>query len=273
MRVDDPVALLPATSDVIIKIDAAALRESPLWMQYQQWVVDFLAPSFAGCGYNPLADLDSVTAGIPMGDELGIFVFRGLDRDKTLHCLKSSKLETNTDAIFDGDVVKLVNKSGNVNLITFVDEKTMIMQGSKNPTRATLEAALAAGAPLRQNRAYLALEQNVPTGAALTFVMPPGSRAVEKFAAEKVGAPVRGMYGTIRVTDTVAVHGVITMQNAADATAIGEASRDNLAHLKPYVQRYDVHANGDEIVFDIEATEAQIRVIVDMVKALLPAGG
>ncbi len=272
VRVDDPLALLPASSDVVIKVDVAGLRKSLLWSEYQQWVVDFFAPSFAGCGYNPLADLDTVMAGIPMGDELGVFVFRGLDRDKTLHCLKTSNLETNTSAIFDGDIVKLVNKSGNVNLITFLDEETMVMQGSTNPTRATLTAALAAGAPLRQNLAYLRLEREVPTGAAIAFVIPPGSSALNKLAAEKVGAPMREMYATIRVTDTVAIHGVITMQNAADATAISEASRDSLAAMKSYVQRYEVQAKDDQVRFELEATEAQIRMFVDMVKAMMPAG-
>jgi hypothetical protein len=270
--VDDPLALLPSSSDVVITVDVAALRESSLWSKYQQHVVDFIAPSFAGCGYNPLADLVTMTAGIPMGDELAVFVFRGLDRDRTLHCLKASKLETNTTAMFDGDMVKLVNKSGRINLITFLDAKTMVMQGSTNPTRETLATALKMGAPLRQNRGYLALEEKLSAGAAVAFVIPPASKALDKMSREKLGAPARDMYATVHVTDFVAVHGTVTMQNAADAAAIAEASQSKLAAMKPYVQRYDVHVEGDKVLFDLEITEAQIRIFADMAKAMMPAG-
>jgi hypothetical protein len=272
IRFDDPLALLPASSDVVIQIDVAALRKSPLWTKYQQGVVDFLAPSFAGCGYNPLAELTTMTAGIPMGDELALFVFRGLDRDRTLHCLKTSTLDTNTTATFDGDIVKLVNKSGRINLITFLDAKTMVMQGSSNPTRETLATALKVGTPLRQNRDYVALEQKLPSGAAVAFMVPPASRALDKMAREKIGAPVRELYATVHVTDFVAVRGVVTLQNAADAAAILEASQSNLTAMKPYVQRYDVHVEGDKLLVDLEATEAQIQVFADMVKAMMPAG-
>lgn len=269
VRVDDPLALLPASSDVVLKLDVAALRKSPLWTKYQQYVADFILPSFKGCGYNPLTDMVTMAGGIPVGDELAVFVVRGVDR--TLHCLKTSTLETNTTAVFDGDIVRLVNKSGHVNLITFVDAETMVMQGSKNPTRETLTAALKIGAPLRQNRDYVALEQELPAGAAIAIVMPSTSTALDRLSREKLGAPVRELYATIHVTDFVAVHGTIRMQNAADAAAMVEATQANLAPFKGQVQRYDVHVEGDKVLYDLELTEAQIQAFAAIAKALVPA--
>lgn len=146
------------------------------------------------------------------------------------------------------------------------------MQGSTKPTRETLAAALKIGAPLRQNRDYLALEQKLPAGAAVAFVAPPASKALERIADKKLGAPAREMYATVHVTDIVAVHCTVTMQNAADAAAIMEASESKLAAMKSYVQRYDVHVEGDQLLFDLEVTEAQIQMFADMAKAMMPAG-
>jgi hypothetical protein len=138
----DPLALIPAASDIVFKFDGAAARKSTLWTKYERYVLDFIAPALVECGYNPLRDLTSVTVGIPMGDELGLFVFRGIDREKTLGCLRSSTRETNTTATFDGEYVKLLNKSGKLNLLTFVDASTMVIQGSDGPTKETLRRAL-----------------------------------------------------------------------------------------------------------------------------------
>lgn len=72
------------------------------------------------------------------------------------------------------------------------------------------------------------------------------SKALDKMAREKLGVSAREMYATIHVTDFVALHGAVTMQNAADAAAIMEAS---------------------------QGTEAQIQVFAELVKAMMPAGG
>jgi hypothetical protein len=268
-RVDDPLALVPASSDVVFKVDVATLRKSPLWTKYQQHVADFILPSFKGCGYNPLADMVTMVGGFPVRDELIVFVVRGVDRDKTLHCLKTSTLETNTTAVFDGDIVRLVNKSGHVNLMTFVDAKTMVMQGSKNPTRETLAAALKIGAPLRQNRDYLALEQELPPGAAIAIVMPSTSKALETLTREKFGAPVREVYVTIHITDVVAVHGTIRMHNAADTAAIVKATQANRGAFGGHVLA-DVHVEGDKVLYDLEVTEAQIQAFAAIAKVLIP---
>jgi hypothetical protein len=127
----DPLALLPASSDLVVRVDFAALRRSPLWAKYKPSIIETIAPSFVECGYDPFDEITTITAGMPIGGELGNFVIRGLDRDKTLHCLHTSKAETETSVTFDGDIITLTNKSGAINMLRFLDAHNALMQGSE----------------------------------------------------------------------------------------------------------------------------------------------
>lgn len=86
----DPLALVPDRSDVVMKLDFGALRRSPLFTRHRGMLRDFMVPGFADCKYDPFDDIETVTLGIPMGTELSVFVVRGLDRDRTLRCLRTS---------------------------------------------------------------------------------------------------------------------------------------------------------------------------------------
>jgi hypothetical protein len=273
LDVTDPLALVPGDSDLVMRIDFAALRKSPLWGTYEKDLLEFIAPSFPGCGYNPLAELSTVTLGIPMGSELGVFVFRGLDRDKTLHCLRTSKLDTKTTPTFDGDFVMLTNKSGNQNIIKFVDAKTMVMQGSKRPTKETLTRALAIGAPLRKDAAFVAAEKTLAPGAAFAMMSRPGSKAFAEGMRAKLGVPTRGFTATVHITDVVAVRAAIAMEKPEDAASVLANVKAQTEELKPYVDRYDVSAQGSTVTVDIALTEAQIKVFTDMAKALMGGMG
>lgn len=265
----DPLALVPGMSDVVMKIDVSALRKSPLFTKYRGMVRDFIVPGFADCTYDPFDDLDTITLGIPMSAGLALFVVRGLDRDKTLRCLRTSKIETRTDAIFDGELVALRNKSGNTNLMKFVDAKTAVIQGSKGPTKETLAKALQVGAPLRENKAFLAAVETLAPGAALSIVARPGSREFSERFAEKLGAPVRGFTTTVHSTDVITGHVAIEMADAATAVAIVENMRPQLAALRQFVGRYDIRSEGPMVIVDLVITEAQIKTFAEMARTML----
>jgi hypothetical protein len=264
----DPLALLPAASDVVIKVDVAAMRNSALFTRYRGMVRDFIVPGFADCQYDPFDDIDTLTAGIPMGAALGVFVVRGLDRDKTLRCLRTSKIETQTEAAFDGDVVTLRNKSGNTNLMVFVDARTAVIQGSKGPTKDTLANALRIGAPLREDKAFLAAEARLKPGAVFSAVARPGSPALTQQLTQQVGATVRGFTMTVHSTDVITGRITIEMAEASMAEAVLENVQPQLAELRQLVERYDVRADGSMVIVDLVITEAQIKMFADLAKSL-----
>ena len=262
----DPYALLPADSDVIARVDFGELRKSPLWAKYKSDVLDLLAPSFASCDVDPLAELGLFTAGMPASDALGVFVIRGLDREKYLHCVRRPSPETQSTITVDGDFIIDTNKSGNVNMLTFVDPHTAVMQGSKGPTKQTLTQALTVGTPLRQDATLAAIDKALAPHAAVTLIFRPGRPAAEAMLAQKVGVPAKSMRATLHITDHVEAHVAVELASADDATAIVARMQPQLAQLKPFVDRFDERADGATIYMDVSMTEAQLQVIVGQIK-------
>jgi hypothetical protein len=269
---DDPLALVPADSDILIRVDVAAVRTSPWFAKYERLVLEYLFPAFLECEYDPLKEVTTVTVGIPMDSEQGVFVVRGLDRDKTLDCLRSSKATTNTTVAFDGEFVTLTNKSGAVNLLTFPEPKVMVMQGSKNPTKETMNAALKSGAPIRANRMFVALMDKLPPGATLAMVSRPDSKRFTNLLENRVGARARHMYGTLHVTDRVTAKFVLVLKDPKDAATLEAQMRPQVEASKPYMERFDVRAAGDSLTMEFSMTEAQISAMVDMVKSMMGPG-
>lgn len=267
----DPLALLPADADLIVTIDVAAVRASALFATYGGMVRELLIPGFAACAYDPLSTITTVTAGFPMSGALGVFVVRGLDEQRTLDCLKTSTIDTRTEVVFDGAFVALRNKSGNTNMMTFVDAHTAVFQGSKGPTRDTLTRALQVGAPLRRDQPLVAAYAARPPGAVISMVGRPGSPALSGMLAGKVGAPSRGLTMSVHVTDVITAHVALEMVEDADAAAIAVAMEPKLEGLRQFVARYDVHATGPAVILDLTITEAQIKAFAALVKGLVGA--
>lgn len=267
--VADPLALLPADSDIVMTIDVAALRKSPLFTKYRPLIRDFMVPGFASCNYDPFDDIGTVTMGVPMNASLGVFVVRGLDRDRTLECLRTSTIETNTTAVFDGDLVSLNNKSGHSNLLTFVDAKDAVFQGSTNPTKETLAKALGIGAPLRDNKAFVAVHQNVAPGAAFAMISRPGATEWSEKLQAKVGARVVQFAATVHVTDVVAARVTLQLADASTAATLVENVRPQLEAARQFVERYDIHADGPSVIVDVAITETQIQMFAELVKSAM----
>jgi hypothetical protein len=269
LDLSDPLALVPADSDFVLTLDIAALHRSALWTRYEHEALALLAPSFAACDFNPLAEMSTITAGIPMGSEQGVFVFRGLDRDRTLGCLHRSGAHTDPAISFDGEFVTLSHKSGAVNMVTFVDPRTMVMQGSKHPTKASLRAALTMGAPLRHDARYLAAAAKVPRGSVLAMVARPDSTQLGAALEAKVGVPVRGFYAALEVSDRIELHAAIEVANAADAPALVERMRPQLETARAYFDRFDARADGAEVMLELALNEDQLRMFVDLGKSMM----
>jgi hypothetical protein len=268
-RFADPLALVPPHPDLVIRVDLAVIRQSPLWPKYGPKLVAAMLPGFTGCSYDPISEITTITAGYSQNDNTnGHFVVRGLDRDKTLACLRTSRAQTNTTATFDGDFVTLLNKSGSVNMITFPEPHIMVLEGSKTPTKTTLRRALDMGAPLRKDPTYLELEQRVPPGAAISIVMPLGSKFLGS-VSNKLGTNVRTAIVTLHVTNMLSLRFDVAVANANDAQTIAQAVRPQIERMKQLIERWEVRADGDHLAGEIAATEQQLLTIYQLVGPML----
>ena len=264
----DSLALVPTDSDIVMRVDVAALRRSSVFAKYEKQLLELVAPAFVECGFNPLQQITTITLGIPMASQQGIFVIRGLDRDKTFACLKSSKTDSRTTVAIDGDFITLTNKSGAVNMITFVDATTMVMQGSKNPTKQSLTKALQTGAPLRGNAMVAQIEKQLASGAAMSVIFVPDSKWLKQAMAAQ-GIDARYGWATLHLTDGMAWKVALVMNNAQEAARFADEVRAQLEQQADAFEKREVRADGATILIDLGMTAEQLESIISIVKMMM----
>jgi hypothetical protein len=262
----DPLAFLPNDATVVFAIDLRQLRGSALWREYEPMIDAAVAPTFAKCGYDPLAALASISGAVrDSGD--GVFVLRGLDRARTLQCLDRLDL-SDTKVTDDHGVVTLVNKSGAVNMLTFANDTTLVIEGSHQPTRESLSNVLTSGAPLRGSARFLELYQRLEAGAGVSFLINGNSKIAAKFTSS--GVHVNGVYGTVRFADTIELNIHTVTANAQQAAEIVSTLKPQVDQASAMLEKLDVTANGAVMTISAIATEPQVRSIVAMISAMLP---
>jgi hypothetical protein len=264
----DPLALVPAESDAVFRINGAALRRSSLWSKYQRRALTLFAPGFVGCDYDPFSDLESVTAGIVMEADDGLFVIRGVDRDRLLGCLRNSNAPSNTDVAFDGAFVTMTHRHGAVNMFTFVDRSTMVMEGSTRPTKESLSRALSMGAPLRANPAYVELERKIDPEAAISVIFTPGSALLAQ-VEQQLGVPIQDGYLVVQITDRVELTITMSTDTIEHATQLADAIAPQLEDTRRHVDKLNVAARGTSLVFNAAVTEVEIERIVKLIEPLM----
>ncbi len=268
-RFTDPLALVPANSDIVMRIDVAAARKTPLWARYGDRLLATLAPALATCPEAPLKDLATISVGLVLTDANGLFVIRGIDRDRLHACLRRPS-DTKTTATFERDHVVLTNASGNQNLITFVDRTTMVMHGSKGATAEGLRRGLTMGAPLRKDPSYQALESRMSPGGVFSMIMPGSSQVMAKFATQ-IGERIAGMVATVHLTTTVAFHVRVITENPAAAARVLKFLEPAIASARQSYDTVDVRIEGTDVVMEAGFSEAQLDMIIELVRQQLPS--
>ncbi|HSD88229.1 MAG TPA: hypothetical protein VLB44_11965, partial [Kofleriaceae bacterium] len=244
-----------------------------LWPTYARDVAKLIAPGFGDCGDDPLSQLSTVDFGIPIATDLDVAVFRGLDREKMLTCFRALKTESNQTATFDGDFVTLTSKRGAIQVLTFVDAHTMVMQGSKQPTKQTLQETLRLGAdaPLRKNAPFAAALDKAKKSAAVTLVSRPGSQALAAKMKGAAGVQLSYLYGALDLTDRLAVQYAMVVANASDATSVANMMKAQLEspQVKQMFDRIEARAQDNTVTLDVEMSESKLATLAGMFRGML----
>jgi hypothetical protein len=260
------LAYLAADSDMIIHVDVAALRQGKLWPTYESRVANLMLPNF-GCDYAPVREVATVEIGVTIKTGLGVFVVRGIDRNKTLECLHKS-----SGAHFDGDFVT-VTHGGATDVLTFVDATTMLLQKGKQPTKATLTQVVHDGnAPLRTDQAYAAAIKRLPPHANVTTVSRPNSEEMQS-KWKQMGIQFRYFYGSMDVTEVgLQLQFAMVLGTADQATQLTTLMQAQLksAQVNQLFDRFEVAANGDTTNMKIGINETKLASLVRMIDGMLP---
>jgi hypothetical protein len=269
-QLTEPLMYLPVDSDLVIKLDVKALRTAKLWPTYRNLVAKWLTPGFAGCHYDPLSELSSVTIALPLKSEVAVAIARGIDRDKTLACLRAPKPSADGTATFDGDFVTLTTTAGPMYLMTFADAHTLVVQSSKYATKQSLTQVVQSGAPLAQDKlfttAWHAATQTLQPGAAFVVSRPGSSELAAKWST--MGAHLEHLSAVMRVSDRLDVRLQMDVATAEEATRFAATMQSQLKSTKQFFDRGEATAQGKTITVDMGMTEAQLKTMATMVAGM-----
>lgn len=270
----DPLAFLPRDSELVIDLDVARLKQSPLWAsQIEPQLRQILGATnldalLDACGIDYLQATTRVTTGMKKtGDHYtGVIVVRGPDAATTMTCIerttaKQLKVTRDHDAL-------LVTVSAPTSMaIGAAGGNALVVLTDVGASRAMLADTIAAGTPLRSSPAFMALYDAVePTASFVTIA----NGASPMFAPmQTFGVSPKWVIITATVASSYVVAGRVTMKDAAEAQRLASMIEGNVGALRAMIERLDVRAEEAVVHVDIAVTEDQAKRILGMMGGAL----
>jgi hypothetical protein len=248
----DDMSLLPADSEVVFGLNLAQLQQSQLWKQFiepkmasgetQKKMNEFKAR----CGWDPMTAMSSIAFG---GKDMDgkpaiVLVAHGLDKSKALDCLDKSKDEITkdgTEMTKDGDVVVIKDKNGDSGALTFVNNSTAVLAfGGGRGTSAGVKALVSGAGTLKTSPTFVEMYKKVKTSDSLWGVA--GGKVLDKLPVKATAA-----YGSLNVTDGLAVDLRVRFEKAEDATQATSMINSQTKQAAQYFDKAEFTSDGTEM--------------------------
>jgi hypothetical protein len=272
----DALAFLPADAEIVLGFDMQQVLGSPLWKRFEPQIMQSVGSSLqefkAACGYDPLATLRTVTMGLKVngGDPDGVMVMRGPDRDRTLKCMTAPVFAKDGRKVaVDRGVITISGKDpgDGPTVMTFIDASTAVMVTGTGASRATLEAALASGAPLRKSRAFSELWSGIDAKQTLWAVMNGSAKMFD--GAAQIGARPKAIIGSLSLANGLAASGRVRFASPDQATQYAGMAQAQLGMVKAMVEEIEVAAEGTDLTLRLSMSVQQIEQLAAMMGGML----
>jgi hypothetical protein len=276
----DALAFLPADSEIVLGLDMQQVLGSPLWKRYGDGLMASIGKELsefkAACGYDPFATMRTMAMGVKVGagdNPEGVFVVHGLDRDKTMACIPRMPSKGGRTPQIEGGVVVVPGKGADdyPMALTFVDASTAVFAMGPQMSRATLEAQLAAGAPLRKSRAFSELWSGIDSKQTMWVVMNGSSKAFDALAS--MGARPKSVIGSLSLANGLSATGRLRFDSPDQATQLAGMVQGQLGMVKTMVEEVEVAADGPDLTLKLGMSVQQIEQMVGMLGGMLGGGG
>jgi hypothetical protein len=270
----DDLALLPVDSEAVIAIHFDQLKSTNAWRE-------LVAPQLAGakvpsviakfkavCGFDPIASLAFVSIGLKgLGtDDLGgAIVVHGFDRKQSLTCFDKDIGDAEKDGAkitIDGDVVRAVDSSGLNVGFTFVDDATaVVVIGAQAATTDSIRAIARGTGTLRSSPTFVQLHDQVDAGHSMWMIVNGNAPGIAKNFPFKTTA----LFGSINVTDGIAVAMTMRMVSADEASSTGGMFKSQIDSpmVKSLFDRIELTTAGADVKLAIAMSTAQLRSLVE----------
>lgn len=255
-RARDPLAFLPADSELVAVIDVRSLRRSPTWRRLEPIIAaqagTALGQFEAACGFDPLAGLRRISFGLRGLDDAeptGVIVVRGIDRDAAMACIQAREGVT----VERGYVTIDGSDRG---ALTFVDASTAVVLVAPDASAARLAALIADGSPLRGAPAFEDVLGSVRMRDPLWFVVVGKNKTLTSMAT--FGAIPVALIASVRLGSAISAELRLRLAAPDEATRMAAAMQSQIAMATQMFEQLTITAEDLDLVLRLRMTQAQL---------------
>jgi hypothetical protein len=255
-------------------INFSQLQGSMLWKKFvepQMMKGDFqqkLGQFKDKCGFDPMSEVKSIAIGMKgVGGEAdkpdGVVVVHGTAKGKTLDCFEKMKDEaakSGESIARDGDVVLVKSKGGETVAVTFVNDSTAVVMVGPQASKDGVMKAAQGGSALKTSPAFVEMYGKINTQASLWMLMNGNSKAFDKAAA--MGVKPKAVFGSINVTDGLAVDMVMRLDSADQATQMANAFKGQVQAFASMVDKLDISNDGPDVKMGVAMSSQKLEALV-----------
>jgi len=270
----DDLSLIPADSEMVIGLNFAQLQQSALWKQYAPKLMDKMSGKLAefktACGFDPMEAFKSMTMGMKNlsgGKPDGVVVIHGPEKARLMACMEKYKSEAakeGNEVTVDGDVVLVKDRNGQPSAFTFVSDTTMIGVIGANATKDGLAAAAKGGSTLKTSQAFVDMYSKINTKDSLWVLVNGNSGLLDK--ASSVGVKPKAAFGSLNVTDGLALDARVRLGSADEATSLVSLlkSQTDNPQVKGMFDKLDVSADGVDAHVSVAMSNQKLQALAGM---------
>ncbi len=271
---------LPVDSMVVAGINTKQLQSSELWKQSvepkftQGDAATQLAEIKAKCGFDPTAAVTSISIGAKgmTGRSIdAVIVMHGLEKAKTLDCLDKTKEELGKQGMSltkDGDVVTFTFE-GQPAVMMFANDSTAIVGAGAFATAAAVKSAAAGNSALKSSAAFVDMYNKLDTSRSVWFFVN-GKMPTFEMAESMLGARPKSMFGSLHITDGLAVDARVRLETPGKASEIAKTFQSQIAGLKSYAEAAELTSDGPDVRLTVSMSKQKLQ---DFAKSMGPMLG
>ena len=278
----DDLSLLPVDSEAVMGLNVSQLQSSSLWKQFvepQMMKGEFaskLAEFKAKCGFDPIASIKNMSFGLKgVGTEKpdGVIVVRGPDKTKTLACfdkMKDEAAKSGDEVTRDGDVVTIKPKDAEPVALTFINDTTAVAVVGPQATKDGVMKAAQGGSTLKSSPAFVEMYGKINTSASLWMLINGNAKVFEQTA--QMGVKPKAVFGSVNVTDGLAVDFRVRLDSADQATQMANAFKGQVAGFASMTDKLEITSDGPDVKLVVAMSQQKLENAVKNLGALIGGG-
>jgi hypothetical protein len=280
-------AVFPSTSKFIFGININSVRSSSLWQMYKPQIDAALSTSEmaefkTACGFDPIAQLQTVVVGGDPQTKDIVAVVKGVGRQQVKDC--AQKIATKEGKQFsssDEGNLTMYQEGDKTVWAAWLDDTTVVVSPDKDKDFVVKRAAGDAG--LAEGAEVMGLLKNVDTAATIYVVGSADAMGPNPAAQMMPGA--KGFFASLKLGEGLDIDAGIrfdTPENAKNVTAMaqqqiaalkGQQVPPQMAGIVKAVEKAEVKQNGNDLVLTLKLSKQELQELSAMVQQMLQAFG